>query len=119
MTDIAVNWFEIPVIDVERAAEFYATVLDRALTTMDGPDGPMQVFMGEDGPAGALIQSAEPVSAQGVLVYLNCPDIDAAIERVAAAGGEVEMARTSIGEYGYTAQFIDSEGNRIALHNLG
>ena len=119
MTDIAVNWFEIPVTDLTRAAKFYATVLNRELTIMDGPDGPMQVFMGDDGPAGALIQSAEPIAAQGVLVYLNCPDIDAAIDRVAAAGGAVEMTRTSIGEYGYTAQFIDSEVNRIALHTLG
>ena len=57
-------------------------------------------------------------STYGVVVYLNAnPSIQAVIDRIAAAGGEVIMPKTQISpEIGYMALFIDSEGNRMALH---
>ena len=114
MSNVAVNWFEIPVADKGRAAEFYGNVLGEPLGTMDGPDGPMSVFMGAEGPAGALIEG--PCVDGGVRVYLNCDDIDAALGRVAAAGGRVTQERTSIGPFGFIATLIDTEGNTVSLH---
>ena len=112
----AVNWFEIPVTNVSRAVEFYGTVLGEALDTMDGPDGPMHVFPGEQGPVGALFPvDAAPVSG-GVLLYLHSPDIDAALGRVAGAGGEVLAEKAPIGPFGWIGRFQDSEGNIVALH---
>ena len=111
----AVNWFEIPVTDVGRAVEFYGTVLGEPLSTMDGPDGPMHVFPGEDGAAGALTTDLTP-AADGVLIYLYSPDIDAALARVPGAGGEVVAEKASIGPFGWIGRFNDTEGNMVALH---
>jgi predicted enzyme related to lactoylglutathione lyase len=41
------------------------------------------------------------------------------LDRVAAAGGTVEVPKREISpEYGYMAVFIDTEGNRMALHSV-
>lgn len=115
MTHTTVNWFEIPVRDLNRAVEFYGTVLGAPLETIDGPNGPMPVFMGAEGPAGTLGQETIPVEG-GVVIYLGCEDIDAALSRVEQAGGSVAMPRSPIGPFGFIGQFKDSEGNLVALH---
>lgn len=114
---VSVNWFEIPVQDMGRAVEFYGAVLNEPLGTMDGPDGPMHVFNGDEGPSGALSTEDSTPAAAGVLVYLSCADIDAALARVADAGGEVTAERTSIGSFGFIGRFRDTEGNIVALHS--
>ncbi len=113
-----INWFEIPVQDSGRAAEFYGTVLAAPLGELDGPDGPMRTFLGDEGPSGALVQADtdNPPAATGTLVYLSCGDIDAALDRVGGAGGEVQQAKTSIGPFGFIGRFLDPDGNRVALH---
>ncbi|MEM9621544.1 MAG: VOC family protein [Pseudomonadota bacterium] len=117
MSEVNVNWFEIPVLNTARAAEFYATVLGTPLDTIDGPDGPMQVFAGSDGPAGALWPVDTPPAHGGVMVYLGCDDIDAALDRAVGAGGAIESARASIGPFGFIGRFRDTEGNVVALHS--
>lgn len=113
---VAINWFEIPVLDIGRAVEFYGAVLDAPLATMDGPDGQMYVFPGADGAAGALIQAEGEIGTGGVLIYLHTDNIDAALQRAASAGGAVEQEKTSIGPFGHIGRFRDSEGNSVALH---
>ena len=55
-TTVAVNWFEIPAEDVGRAVEFYGAVLQTEMSEIPGPGGkPLKVFMGEQGPSGALM----------------------------------------------------------------
>ena len=115
MSNVTVNWFEIPVNDLQRAVEFYGTVLAEPLGQMPGPGGEtMNVFMDGENPMGTLI-AGEP-STTGTLIYLNCPDIEAALGRVRQAGGEVLQEETAIGPYGFIARFRDSEGNVVALH---
>ena len=114
---VSVAWFEIPVANIARAVEFYGTVLGLPLDSMDGPDGPMSVFPGAEGPVGALTTDEGSPAQAGVLVYLDCDDIPAALDRVAAAGGEVLMTKTSIGPFGFIGKFNDSEGNTVALHS--
>jgi predicted enzyme related to lactoylglutathione lyase len=114
-----VNWFEIPVQDINQAAEFYGTVLDTPLGEMDGPDGDaMRVFLGDEGPSGTLVQADAENSpaANGTLVYLSSEDIDAALERAGAAGGQVQQPKTPIGPFGFIGRFLDPDGNRVALH---
>jgi uncharacterized protein len=56
-------------------------------------------------------------SASGTVVYLNCnPSLDAALERVTAAGGEIIVPKSDIGENGFFAFILDTEGNRVGLH---
>ena len=116
---VTVDWFEIPVLDVDRAITFYGEVLGSPLGSMDGPDGTMHVFMGDEGPAGALTTTDSTPAKAGVLVYLGSDDIDAALERAAAAGGRIDQAKTSIGPFGFIGRFEDTEGNLVALHTNG
>ncbi|WP_372662528.1 VOC family protein [Hydrogenophaga sp.] len=121
----ALNWFEIPVSDMDRAARFYATLTGHALKreAFGGPGDEMAVFEhGDDGVGGALMKSAqaEP-AAQGTVVYLNTgPQLDAWLARVPAAGGEVVVPKTALPPgMGFFAQLLDSEGNRVGLHQPG
>jgi len=59
------------------------------------------------------------VSAMGSMVYLNGgDDLSVPLSRVEAAGGKVLLDKMSIGEYGFIAYFLDSEGNKVALHSM-
>jgi len=118
MDSVTVNWFEIPVLDMNRAVEFYSAVLGFPLATLDGPSGPMNVFpAADDRAAGALTLGETQPGTGGVLVYLYSDDIDATLGRVTRAGGTVVQERTPIGPFGFIASFLDTEGNRISLHN--
>ena len=118
MSDTSVNWFEIPVNDLDRAASFYGTVLETRLEAMETPAGPGRSFQGGGMPVGALVMGPANVPSQeGPLVYLGTTDVDAALRRVVASGGKVLMEKTSIGPFGNIGHFVDSEGNRMALHS--
>ena len=116
MSDIKVNWFEIPVRDEDRAEKFYGQLLDRSLVVIDGPDGKMRVFMSENGPEGTISRSDRNPGQEGVMIYLHCPDIDAALTRCKLAGGRISQSKTSIGPFGHIAVVVDPDGNRIGLH---
>lgn len=119
----AINWFEIPVNDMERAQKFYEEIFGFGLVPMDMPGMPMRMFPIDDmgGVGGALIFSQEfcAPSADGTMIYFNGnPDLSAALDKVEAAGGRVVMPKTEIDpEIGFMAVFIDTEGNRIGLHS--
>jgi predicted enzyme related to lactoylglutathione lyase len=54
------------------------------------------------------------------LIYLNGnPDVQIFLDRVEAAGGKITVPKMEISpEYGDMAVLIDTEGNRVALHNI-
>ncbi|MEJ0102709.1 MAG: VOC family protein [Bacteroidota bacterium] len=122
----AINWFEIPTNDLARATKFYETIFNTKLIPMDTPSIQMRMFPLEDlmtGVGGAIVHSGgfHKVSAtDGPLVYLNGnPDVQIILDRIEAAGGEILVPKTEISpEYGHMAVFLDSEGNRIALHSV-
>jgi len=119
----ALNWFEIPATDYERAKTFYETILAVQIGEMPFPDGRYGFFpadMMNGGVGGALVKYEGYIpSAQGSLVYLNGgEDLSIALNKVEAAGGKVVMPKTSIGENGFMAQFLDTEGNKVALHSM-
>lgn len=117
-----VTWFEIPVTNMERAKAFYDSVLEINIGLHD-INGlkmgwfPESEYKGQT--SGSLIQQESYTpSTEGVLVYFSCKDIDAALKRVETAGGRVYLTKTKISEeHGSMGVFIDSEGNRIALHS--
>lgn len=118
-----VNWFEIATKDLTRAARFYETLFATRLRLENlEEDAPMAIFTRDDGQSiGCLTGGAwiEP-SPQGTLVYLDAgPAIQAVIDRIEPAGGKIAMAKTQLPrDLGYICQFIDTEGNRIALHAM-
>ncbi|MGB3717066.1 MAG: VOC family protein [Candidatus Promineifilaceae bacterium] len=117
----ALNWFEIPATDIKRAIKFYNSIFVTELVSMEGTDGiPMGMFPAEDGVTGAVIAGEGYVpSAKGSVVYLNGgEDLNDVLNRVEAAGGQVVLAKMDIGENGFVAFFMDSEGNRVGLHSM-
>ncbi|MCU0370010.1 MAG: VOC family protein [Bacteroidales bacterium] len=119
------GWFEIPVTDMERAIRFYETVFEFKLSR--NQMGPLDMawfpWVEEStGSGGSLVCHPDyyKPSSDGVLIYLTAfsGDIDHELSRVNEAGGKVVQQKTLIAEgYGYMAVFIDSEGNRVALHS--
>ena len=120
-----INWFEIPAKNFSRACKFYEEVLNGTVQVMDAGEMPIQMgflpgFEPGNGVGGAVVhgEGYEPTTT-GSLVYLNGgDDLSAPLGRVEQAGGQVVMPKTAIGENGFMAQFIDCEGNRVALHSM-
>lgn len=120
----AVKWFEIPVLDLDRAQRFYEVLFDGPLARERvGEHVEMAVFPYEKyGVGGCLLDVAggPKPSCDGSVVYLNAePSLDAVLARVEAAGGSIALQRTELpAGLGCFAHVIDSEGNRVGLHAL-
>lgn len=122
----AISWFEIPTTDIERAKNFYEAIFQITLAPLETDDFKMRMFPLDDpmnGVGGALVKTHGfhvPSATDGPLIYLNGnPDVKIILDRVEAAGGKIMVPKTMISEeYGYMAVFIDTEGNRIALHSV-
>ncbi len=118
----AINWFEIPAKDFARAKKFYESILSATVTEMPHPTmkyGMLPADM-ENGVGGGIVQGEgyEP-SDKGTLIYLNGgDDLSIPLSRVEKAGGKITLPKTSIGPNGFMAQFIDTEGNKVALHSM-
>ncbi|MBS1653763.1 MAG: VOC family protein [Bacteroidetes bacterium] len=124
-TTNSLNWFEIPVLEMGRAKHFYQVAFSIHMQDMEMMGMRMAMFPGENGSgkvSGALVQSENHTPSQdGVLVYLNAnPDMTPVLERIEKEGGHIVLPKTQISpEIGYMAFFIDTEGNKIALHSQG
>ena len=121
----AINWFEIPAENYERAKKFYSEILDIEIMDYHMPEKNMKygIFpydMENNAVGGAIVEMEGLVpSIEGSTVYLNAgDDLNNALSKVVDAGGEVVMPKTDIGENGFIAQFVDVEGNRVALHSM-
>lgn len=94
------------------------------MIAMDTPQIQMRMFPLENmmtGVGGALVHTDGfhiPSATHGPLIYLNAnPDVQLVLDKVEAAGGKILVPKTQISpEYGYMAVFIDTDGNRVALH---
>jgi uncharacterized protein len=119
----AINWFEIPVKDFDRAKKFYENILGEEMPTMDAMGMKMAFFPADmnDGKVGGGIvlgEGLEPATA-GTMVYLNGgDDLSVALGKVETAGGKVVLPKTSIGENGFMGHFHDTEGNKVGIHSM-
>jgi predicted enzyme related to lactoylglutathione lyase len=114
-------WFEIPAADYDRALAFYQTVLGVPFTLAQCGAERMAIFPYErPAVSGCIVERPGQAGATGPIVFLNCDGkLDAALDRVYAAGGRIAVGRTEIGDgIGSFAHIIDSEGNRIGLHAI-
>jgi predicted enzyme related to lactoylglutathione lyase len=122
MLDNAITWFEIPVLDFDRAKKFYSAIFDYQM-----PDAMVgSVRMGfllyeqqQHRVGGAICFGNGYIpSQQGTLPYLNGgADLNTVLSRVAAAGGKVVLEKTPVNQQGYVAKLVDTEGNLIGLHS--
>jgi predicted enzyme related to lactoylglutathione lyase len=122
----AISWFEIPASDLERAQAFYEKIFGIKMEPMDLPNIRMRMFPIDDqatGVGGAIVDSGgfhKASATDGPLVYLNAnPDVQLILDRVVGAGGQVLVPKTHISDdIGHMGVFLDTEGNRIALHSI-
>lgn len=114
-----VTWFEIPAFNMLRAKAFYDHLYGIAMETAQVGEFAMAYFPADRGIGGAVVQGpgCQP-NDTGALLYLNAGhSLDQMLGRVEQAGGRVVMGRTAIGaDTGWFALIIDTEGNRLALH---
>lgn len=123
----AINWFSIPVTDLQRARTFYCQIMGfEKMDDLVTPMGTCAVFPCDDEQSvgGSLnpFMGMKPSTDSGISVWLNGgDDLQVILDRVTDAGGEIVEQKMPIGEnaeYGYVATIVDSEGNRVGLHSL-
>jgi uncharacterized protein len=122
-----ITWFEIPVVDSQRARAFYETILDIQMNTQYIPETNEELTFFPSDPnviqatsgrvTGVLTKSAKAKpSAEGTLIYINAtPAIQTVLDKVEHAGGKVLVQAMRI-KAGLIAVILDTEGNRIGLH---
>jgi len=117
-----VGWFEIYVQDMKRAKKFYEKTFAVKLQALPSPIIEMQAFpMGQKLPgcAGSLFRMEGKDSGDGgTIVYFSCVNCAVEAARAKKNGGKIFKKKFSIGDYGFIALVVDTEGNMIGLHSM-
>ena len=119
-----VGWFEIYVQNMERAKTFYQNTLEVTLERLDSPGMEMSAFPPVmkstfPGCGGALVKmDGKDSGTGGTLIYFSCEDCAVEASRAAKNGGKIQKEKMSIGQYGFIALVLDTEGNMIGLHSM-
>lgn len=113
-------WAEIPVADMARAQKFYETVLEEPLNLIDEDPNPMAMlpYPGGAGAAGHLYPGTPGKRGEGITAHVAVfSELDAAMERVKQAGGEVvsDVITIPAGSFFYA---IDTEGNSLGVFKV-
>ncbi|MFD0797343.1 VOC family protein [Maribacter chungangensis] len=116
-----VNWFDIHVADLDRAKKFYETVFNIQMVDFPIEWGKQSAFPADHkglNITGALVENKDMASkGNNTVVYFESEDCVTEEARVTAAGGKVIRPKMSIGEFGFVAMLMDTEGNTIGLHS--
>jgi uncharacterized protein len=117
-----INWFEIPATDFKRAVSFYKDILGVEIKETE-MFGTKMGFFPTDGinVSGAIVQGEDyKPSTDGILAYLNGGnDLQIVLDKVEPNNGKIIVPKTQISpEMGYFGMFIDTEGNKMAVHSL-
>jgi uncharacterized protein len=116
-------WCDIPVTDLDRAIRFYSALLGQAIKKQEYPSFAIGLLPGAGSETSGCLYIPEGddnhPAAGGPLVYLNCSGrLEDAVVQVERHGGKIVQPKHQIGEHGFRAVILDSEGNRIALHSM-
>lgn len=116
-----VVYFEIPVTNIERAEKFYSQVFNFKFEKEIIDDYEMLLFPFEEtksGISGALAKGdVYKPTKDGIIIYFKTDNIDSTLKKVLESNGKILYPKTINQKHGFAvAEFEDSEGNRIALH---
>ena len=122
----ALTWFSIPAADFDKSVSFYETLLDIKLAeaTLPGDESKYARFpcADERGVSGAVTTDdryRKGGHGTGVVVYLACADIDAALGKVEGLGGDILAPKAALpGDMGLVAVIADCDGNPVGLHQM-
>ena len=107
------SWFEIPVLDFNRAMQFYQNVMEIKIQELEFA-GIQHSYGGVNG---AIVKGEGEPSNKGTLLYFNGgEDLNKYLKNVEKQGGEILKEKTLISDdIGYFALFLDTEGNRLGI----
>ena len=118
----SLNWFEIPVVDFERARKFYSAIYDFEMPSIMMGKNQLGFFLVQPKHIGGAIVKGEGYvpSQEGSLIYLNGgEDLQHILDRIPGAGGKIIQQKIQITpDLGYFAVFLDTEGNKVAIHSM-
>lgn len=135
MAQLQIMWFEIPVIEIDRAIVFYKEVLKADIEKNKLLDKDYGVFNKyNDEIKGALVVKENHKPGEGVILFFYVIDLLESLKNVERLGGKIIISKTLLkqqtaegflaiknnlidGKIGYFAEFIDCEGNRICLYS--
>ncbi len=109
--------FELASEDVEKTAAFYRNVFGWQIQKWEGSIDYWLVTSGDTstpGINGGLMQTNGEF--KGTINTIEVADIDAAIAKVLANGGEIVLPKDAIPGVGYQAYFKDNSGIIVGLH---
>jgi uncharacterized protein len=113
------KYFEIPVLDLDRAVQFYSQCFNCEFERGSVHDNEMAFFIFDpkiSAVPGALAKGKTYLpSLSGTLIYLSTNDVSLSLSKVTQAGGLELFPRTEVPGYGWVAEFQDCEGNRVGL----
>lgn len=117
----SVGWFDLNVANLDRAKKFYETVFNVKLTDLPIEWGRQSLFpFNHEGAniSGALVEKVDfAPSGNNTVIYFETEDCIAEEQRIESAGGKVVQTKMNIGDFGFVAIFIDTEGNAVGLHS--
>lgn len=117
----AIQWFEIPALDLDRSFQFYHTVLNGMVRKGTFGNGDLILFdvpfnSGEAVGGSIVVRPDLVPTSEGNVLYLNAfGSLSAAVNRVENAGGKVLVPFIHLGKFGFAAIILDSEGNKVGL----
>src|SRR5215472_18737577 len=106
-------YVEIPAVDIQRSAEFYASAFD--WKTRKRGDGSLAFDDGVGQVSGTWVRGRKPMGDVGLLIYVMVDDIEKTIAKVTAAGGEI-VQPVGADAPEITARFRDPGGNILGLY---
>lgn len=126
------SYVAIPCTDFDRAFKFYLDITGGLIQKNPNVPFPMAYFTDKDyNYVGHLFQLAQmkladgsavdlKPSADGAIIYMEmAKDLNETLAKIKNAGGRILMPKTLIAPgKGYWALFLDTEGNKLALHSV-
>jgi uncharacterized protein len=112
-----VGWNELYAVDWEKAFAFFSEMFgwrkDQAIPM--GEMGTYQLFAHGEHAIGGMMNKPAQMPAPAWTFYFNVDDIDAAIERTKAGGGQIINGPMQVPGGSWIAQAIDPQGAMFAL----
>jgi predicted enzyme related to lactoylglutathione lyase len=112
-------WVDLQTTDQSAAKEFYASLLGWSYDDQPMPQGGTYSMALVNGDTVAAIAPMPPGAPEGMPpmwnTYIAVDDVDATVEKVGPAGGQVFMPPTDIGDAGRMAFVADPTGAVVGL----
>ena len=108
-----IRYLQIPTADVGASASFYERTLGWTIRTRD--DGSTAFDDTTAEVSGEWVLDRQPAGDAGVLLYIRVDDVEAILQKIVDAEGEIIVPRTPQGEGIAYATFRDPAGNVLGI----